>query len=178
MSSPEEVKKLMLRKFAEKITDSFEEICKSFPDEERLNPAEKKNILDKVMKSMKHVTKTTGPNIDGDFRYLPPYFPETIKCGYQSWRPKKGSVLICTAGKTGTTWTLEIVRQLLLKHEDPELESVRKIVTAAPYHNLESGPPEKFDLLRRVPLKRCIFQTHLIPEHVNIKELKKCGVKV
>lgn len=162
------------KKMAMPSSAEFVEKLVAFMEEDkRPSPAE----IEKYVKLMddRHISKHDN-HVDGEYTFLPPFHPDTIKAGYNNWQPNKGDVLVTTYAKTGTTWAREIVRQLLYKN-DEKLDKFSQIIHSAdPY--IETGPPEKFDFLKNLPLKRRVIGTHVPEELVNVKKLKESGVKM
>jgi len=175
MASQEEMKKRFLQKMQKEFKESMEELVSSIPENKRPPLAETQNFTEKMLQSMNVLEQDIA--VDGDRRFLPAFPPETAKAGYDVWQPNDGTVLICTAGKTGTTWVMEIVRQLMFR-KDEHMDKLSRILTKAPYHYIEDGPPEKYEFLSRLSMKRRVLATHLPPDLVNVKKLKENGAKM
>lgn len=164
---------MMRQKMMEKTTAMVEEFCQFMKEDQLPSEEEKKEYIDKMLPylHMSHVNKYQ------DYTFLPPFFAETGLGGYNDWNPNPGDVLVSTFPKTGTTWTIEIVRQLLFK-DDERMLKLSKMLATPPYHYLEDGAPEKHKFTSRLDMKKRVTGTHLPAEFVNVEKLKKSGAKI
>jgi len=102
---------------------------------------------------------------------------ENLEWAYNNWAPRKGDVLLAIYPKTGTTWMMNIVRQLLY-FRDPEMLKVAQLIDFPVFAYLEFGMRTKYEIIDKLPLKPRMLVTHMGPDDTNMKKFEEAGVKV
>nr|CAB3266697.1 sulfotransferase family cytosolic 1B member 1 [Phallusia mammillata] len=108
------------------------------------------------------------------YRLTPGVTTDALQYAYDEWSFREGDVLLGSFPKTGTNWTLDIIRRLLYDESSYNLCKNLPLSTLI----LEAGSPLKFSVLDKLPLKRRLMGTHLPAELLNLKKLKESKAKL
>ncbi|XP_077970178.1 amine sulfotransferase-like isoform X2 [Styela clava] len=111
-----------------------------------------------------------------DHFFVPQFHPETVSYAFDHHEPRENEVMVASYAKTGTTWTREIIRQILYGR-DEKLDDLTKDITL-PHLYLESCTPSKFNVMHNIPIPRRYFVTHLPAELVNLEKYKRRNIKI
>ncbi|XP_039262130.2 amine sulfotransferase-like [Styela clava] len=111
-----------------------------------------------------------------DHLFLPQFHPQTVAYAFENHEPKENEVMIAGCAKTGTTWTREIIRQILYGR-DEKLDKMTRDITI-PNLYLESCTPSKFNVMHNIPIPRRYFVTHAPAELVNLEKYKSRNIKM
>ena len=90
---------------AAKITEVITKLNEMTLEENRMAPDDIKKFTDEVLRRETAFYKAEDIHRLDDYMFLPPFFPDTIKEGYDDWEPGKGVVLLSTFPKTGTVYS-------------------------------------------------------------------------
>nr|XP_039272268.1 cytosolic sulfotransferase 1-like [Styela clava] len=97
-----------------------------------------------------------------DHLFIPQFHPDTVSYAFDHHEPRENEVMVASVAKTGTTWTREIIRQILYGR-DEKLDKLTKDITL-PNLYLETCTPSKFNVMHNIPIPRRYFVTHLPAE--------------
>nr|XP_039272269.1 amine sulfotransferase-like [Styela clava] len=111
-----------------------------------------------------------------DHLFIPQFHQKTVSYAFDHHGPRGNDVMVASCAKTGTTWTREIIRQILYGR-DEKLDKLTKDITL-PHLYLETCTPSKFNVMHNIPIPRRYFVTHLPAELVNLEIYKKRNVKI
>jgi len=101
----------------------------------------------------------------------------SLEWAYDNWTPRKDDILLIAYPKTGTTWILNILRQILYAN-NPEMMKLAKLLDHPVFAYMEFGNESKYELLDKIPLKPRIIVTHSEPDLINMKKFLEVGVKM
>ncbi|XP_039265380.2 sulfotransferase 1B1-like [Styela clava] len=110
-----------------------------------------------------------------DHLFIPQFHPETVSYAFDHHEPRENEVMVASYAKTGTTWTRELIRQILYG-KDEKLDELTKDITL-PHLYLETCTPSKFNVMHNIPIPRRYFVTHLPAELVNLEKYKRRNIK-
>ncbi|XP_039271441.2 cytosolic sulfotransferase 3-like isoform X1 [Styela clava] len=111
-----------------------------------------------------------------DHLFIPQFHPDTVSYAFDHHEPRENEVMVASCVKTGTTWTREIIRQILYGR-DEKLDKLTKDITL-PHLYLETCTPSKFNVMHNIPIPRRYFVTHLPAELVNLEKYEKRNIKI
>ncbi|XP_077971320.1 uncharacterized protein LOC144425846 isoform X2 [Styela clava] len=63
-----------------------------------------------------------------DHLFIPQFHPDTVSYAFDHHEPRENEVMVASCVKTGTTWTREIIRQILYGR-DEKLDKLTKDIT-------------------------------------------------
>lgn len=137
-------------------------------------------LTQSLFKSIADNTSRTDFVEDSDFpgyKFGPNGSPDCIRFAYDKWTPDPDDVLVVAFPKTGTTWTREIVRQILYK-DDKQGYEISKSCQIPWLGYLEAGSTVKFEIRKELPMKRMLWGSHLTADLINIKKYMENGTKI
>lgn len=144
----------------------------------QLLPEQKRHLVEGAKRSFIKAVSITEPiAIEPNYFCIPPLDPDTTIWARENWTPNANDVVVASFPKTGTTWTREIVRQLLYK-DKPNKYAASKSMEMPFLGYIEGGSKEKFEVVSLLGLGRTLWGTHLDPELLNAAKILKSGAKV
>nr|CAB3266700.1 sulfotransferase 1C2-like [Phallusia mammillata] len=110
------------------------------------------------------------------YRLLPGFEPDSAKVAYDQMEINESDILIASYPKTGTTWVVSIVHQILYGDNPADLEKYSALQFC--FHYLEFGAVCKYEVFKKISFPRQVFATHLPEPLVNMKKFKANGAKL
>ncbi|XP_076816857.1 amine sulfotransferase-like [Clavelina lepadiformis] len=111
-----------------------------------------------------------------NYIFQPGFEPETAQFAYNQWEPRDNDVIVATFPKAGTTWTRELLRQIIYLNDEENLKKSKAMNYFFSY--LEFGPVSKYQVMDNIPLPRRVLGTHLPSQLINFEKLKLKGTKI
>src|SRR4051794_34786286 len=94
---------------------------------------------------------------------------------WQHYRPRPGDIIISTSYRSGTTWTQQIVRQLILWNQPDEVLARTPVMEASLWLDLPLPPLEEMIARLEAQQHRRFIKTHLaldgLPYYPQVKYL-------
>ncbi|XP_076818062.1 amine sulfotransferase-like isoform X2 [Clavelina lepadiformis] len=104
------------------------------------------------------------------YQFNPGFEPDTAQFAYEKWEPRGNDVIVATYPKAGTTWTRELLRQIIFLTDEKNLRNSKYFNHFYAY--LEAGPVSKYQVMDNIPLPRRVLGTHLPAELINFEKLR------
>lgn len=142
-------------------------------------PDDKKPIMERLGDDLSKLMSgdpTFKPKTWKGYRFYPGFEPESAKHMYDDKKFEENCVAVCTFAKTGTTWVMQIVYNILYGH-DEKLDKIAKLLIQ-PVTYFEFMKAYKYEATDHIPLPRRVYGTHLAAELVNVEKIKKAKGKV
>lgn len=141
-------------------------------------PDDKKHLIEDAKTALANMNPVIrkDPYLPG-FQVGPMIDVESVKYVNNEWTPGKNDILVATFPKTGTTWTREIIRQLLFRN-DEKLYKLSKACEMPVLGYIESITKLKFDIVKCFGMERTLWGTHLPGDVIDVDRLLKSGLKM
>ncbi|XP_039274807.1 sulfotransferase 6B1-like [Styela clava] len=110
------------------------------------------------------------------YRTIPPFSKEATEYVHKEWETPENSVIVSSFPKTGTVWCTEVVRQIVYSKNANLYDLVKSL--PMPFFVLEMGNRQKFEVLKKLPIPRQVYTTHLAEGIFNHERVKKSNSKV
>jgi len=168
----EPAKELPKTIWGERINQGFGKLVSTIPEEERPDIQPLVEFVKKRMDPGSEFVST----YKGRAQIAVQNFQQ-LEWARENWSPRPGDVLLPIYQKTGTTWMMNIVRELLYFNE-PKMKKISHALDNPAIRYLEFGTREKYEIMDKLAWKPRMLVTHMAPDLLNMDTYQKAGVKI